>query len=325
MRAARCRTFSPDSPLDGLSVDEVDEPLVPDGWVRVAVRAAALNAHDLWSLRGVGLSVHELPRVLGSDAAGQVVDDGREVMVYPVVAEHPPRTTEALDPRVAPLLSERHDGTLADYVVVPAHNVLPKPEHLTYEQAAALPTAWLTAYRMLFVLGAVRPGHTVLVQGATGGVSTALVVLGRAAGARVWVTARSDAGRAWALGQGADAVFGSGERLPERVDAVMETVGEATWAQSLRCVRVGGRIVVAGATSGPGPVEELQRVFFHQISIIGARMGTVDEMRALLALVERKRIVPPVDSVVPLAEARAAFARLGEGDLRGKVVVRPGA
>jgi NADPH:quinone reductase-like Zn-dependent oxidoreductase len=323
MRAARCRAFAPASPLDGLSVDEVDEPLLSDGWVSVAVRAAALNAHDLWSLRGVGLTVQDLPRVLGSDASGQVVGDGREVVVYPIVAEHPPQATEALDPRTAPLLSERHDGTLADYVAVPAHNVLPKPAHLTYEQAAALPTAWLTAYRMLFVLGAVRPGHTVLVQGATGGVSTALVVLGRATGVRVWATARSDSGREWALAQGADAVFGHGERLPERVDAVMETVGQATWAHSLRCVRVGGRVVVAGATSGPGPVEELQRVFFHQISILGARMGTLEEMRALLALVERERIVPPVDSVVPLTVAEVAFARLLQGDLRGKVVLTP--
>jgi NADPH:quinone reductase-like Zn-dependent oxidoreductase len=324
VRAALCRSFSAADPLAGLSVTDVGDRPQPPGWVTVRLRAAALNAHDLWSLRGVGLTPRDLPRVLGSDGAGiagAAGEQDRDVVVYPVVAAHPPESPAFLDPRTAPLLSERHDGTLAQQVRVPAHNLLRKPAHLTFEQAAALPTAWLTAYRMLFTLAGARPGDTVLVQGATGGVATALVVLGVNAGVRMWVTGRSDQGRAWAAEQGADATFAPGARLPERVDAVMETVGEATWAHSLRCVRVGGTVVVAGATSGPGPVEELQRVFFNQISIVGTRMGTLGEMRALLALVERKGLVPPVDSTFALDDAPRAFRRLLEGNLRGKVVV----
>lgn len=323
MRAARVHGFSADMPLSGLSVDDVSEPDVPDGWASVEVRAAALNAHDLWSLRGVGLTRHDLPRILGSDAAGRDSETGRDVVVYPVVAAAPPQTTEALDPGQSPLLSERYDGTLAERVVVPRHNLLAKPAHLSFTQAATLPTAWLTAYRMLYVLGRAQPGDTVLVQGATGGVSTALVMLASRTGIRTWVTGRTEEGRTWASQCGADLALAPGARVPERVDVVLETVGAATWAHSLRCVRVGGRIVVAGATSGGGPVEELQRIFFHQISVIGARMGTLNEMTSLLALVDRERITPPVDSQWALDEAPAAFERLQRGQLAGKVVLIP--
>ena len=323
--AAQCVRFDRDDPLAGLQVGSVPEIEPAPGWVRVEVRAAALNGHDLWSLRGVGLTGSDLPRTLGSDAAGVVTDSRRRVVVYPAVSVSPPETTEQLDPRVSPLLSERHDGTLADAVLVPEYALLDLPSHLSFEQAATLPTAWLTAYRMLFVLGAVRPGSTVLVQGATGGVSTALTTLASRAGVHVWVVTRSEKGKAWALEQGADAVFSEDERLPHRVDTVMETVGESTWAHSLRSLRVGGRLVVAGATSGGNPGAALQRVFFHQLQIIGARLGTLSEFRALLRFIEEQAIVPPVDCVLPLSQTRLALARLQTGGLRGKIVIRPGA
>ena len=322
--AAQCVGFDSDDPLAGLRVGLVPDLEQRPGWLRVDVRAAALNGHDLWSLQGVGLTGADLPRTLGSDAAGVVADDGRRVVVYPIVSPAPPETAEQLDPRISPLLSERHDGTLADAVLVPEHAAIDIPKHLTFEQAATLPTAWLTAYRMLFVVGGVRPGSTVLVQGATGGVSTAVTTLASRAGARVWVTARSEHGRTWALEQGADAVFGVGDRLPDRVDAVMETVGESTWAHSLRSLRVGGRLVVAGATSGGNPGAELQRVFFHQLQVVGVRMGTLSDFRALLRFVEDQQIIPPIDCVVPLSHTRDAVMRLQAGDLRGKIVVRPG-
>src|SRR4051812_24996050 len=230
--------ISADDPLSGLVVGEVPEPVGPDGWVRVDVRAASLNHHDLWSLRGVGLSADALPMILGCDAAG-VDEDGREGVVHSVISDSSWRGDETLDPRRS-ILSERFPGTFADFVWVPRRNLVEKPPELSFAEAACLPTAWLTAYRMLFTRGRLAPGATVLVQGAGGGVATALIVLGPAGGLRVWATSRSEAKRSRALELGADAVFESGARLPERVDAVMETVGAATWKHSVRSLKPGG-------------------------------------------------------------------------------------
>src|SRR5699024_10718941 len=164
MRAVYAESITPDDPLAGLVVGERPDPEVPEGWTRVTVRAAALNHHDLWSPRGVGLGEDRLPMILGCDAAG-LDEDGHEVLVHSVVSD--PGFTgsdETTDPKRS-LLSERHQGTFAETVVVPRRNVLPKPAALSMEEAACLPTAWLTAYRMLFVRGGVRPGESVLVQG----------------------------------------------------------------------------------------------------------------------------------------------------------------
>ncbi|HEX8001193.1 MAG TPA: zinc-binding dehydrogenase [Mycobacteriales bacterium] len=311
-------SFSPDSPLDGLHVGEVPDTVVPDGWVRVRVRAAALNHHDLWSLRGVGLREEQLPMILGCDAAG-VLDDGTEVVCHAVVGD-PSHGDETLDPKRT-LLSEKHPGTFAEQVAVPARNVVPKPPALSWEEAACVPTAWLTAYRMLFTMSGLRPGGTVLVQGAGGGVSTALVVLARAAGHRVWVTSRDAAKGARAVALGAHEAFESGARLPERVDAVMETVGAATWEHSLRSLRPGGTVVVAGATSGAEPPADLRRVFFLQLRVVGSTMGTRAELESLLRLMDATGVRPEVDSVRPLAEARAAFERLAAGESFGKLVL----
>src|SRR5690606_16707925 len=158
--------------------------------------------------------------------------------------------------------------------LVPRRALLPKPASLTFEQAACLPTAWLTAYRMLFTNSGVQPGGSVLVQGAGGGVATALLVLARAAGLRVWVTSRDEGKRAKAVGLGAHEACEPGARRPGRVDAVMETVGKATWSHSVKCLRPGGRIVVSGATTGPDPSAELQRVFYTQLSVVGSTMGS---------------------------------------------------
>ncbi len=307
-----------DDPLSGLELGERLEPEVPDGWTTVEVRAASLNHHDLWSLRGVGLAEERLPMTLGSDAAG-VDAEGNEVVVHAVVSSPDWRGDETLDPRRS-LLSEVHQGTLAQRVAVPARNVLPKPPELSFEEAACLPTAWLTAYRMLFTRGQVAPGSTVLIQGAGGGVATALVVLGHAAGIRVWVTSRSQDKRDRALALGADQAFESGERLPERVDAVMETVGEATWAHSVRSLRPGGRIVVSGATSGPAPSAELTRTFFLQLEVLGSTMGTRDELERLLRLCVEKDVRPVIHETMALRDARAGFEAMAGGELSGKVV-----
>jgi len=320
MLAASAARIDPDDPLSGLEVGEVAEPHVPEGWTTVTVRAAALNHHDLWSLRGVGLSQDRLPMILGCDAAG-VGEDGEEVIVHAVVASPDWRGDETLDPRRT-LLSEKHPGTLAERVAVPRGNVVPKPPELSFEEAACLPTAWLTAYRMLFTRVRLHPGATVLVQGAGGGVATALVVLAKAAGLRVWATSRSEAKRERALELGAHAVFEPGARLPERVDAVMETVGQATWSHSLKALRPGGTIVVSGATSGPTPPADLNRVFFLQLSVVGSTMGTRDELQRLARLCAERGIRPVIDLALPLSEARAAFEALLGGEQFGKVVLR---
>jgi NADPH:quinone reductase-like Zn-dependent oxidoreductase len=318
MLAAYAARTDPDDPLGALVVGEFPDTQVLPGWATVRVRAASLNHHDLWSLRGVGLPADRLPMVLGCDAAG-VDEDGREVVVHAVVSHPDWRGDETMDPQRS-LLSELHPGTLAERVAVPRRNLVPKPTELSFEEAACLPTAWLTAYRMLFTASGVQPGGTVLVQGAGGGVATALVVLGAAAGYRVWVTSRDEAKGARAVGLGAEQAFAAGERLPQRVDAVMETVGAATWSHSLKSVRQGGTVVCSGATSGRVAETELPRVYFLQLRIVGSTMGTRDELERLLRFCERTGVRPVIDRVLPLAQARDGFAAMAHGELFGKVV-----
>jgi NADPH:quinone reductase-like Zn-dependent oxidoreductase len=324
MLAAAAVKLDADHPLEGLEVAERPEPEAPEGWVPVRLRAASLNHHDLWSLRGVGLAEDRLPMVLGCDGAG-VDAEGNEVIVHAVIGDPDFRGDETLDPKRS-LLSERYDGTLADVVVVPRRNLVPKPAALSFEEAACLPTAWLTAYRMLFTQSGVQPGGTVLVQGAGGGVSTALVAIGRAAGHRMWVTSRDEAKRARAVELGADQAFESGARLPARVDAVMETVGAPTWEHSLKSLNQGGTVVVTGATGGHQAVSDLRRVFFLQLRVVGSTMGTRDELLRLASFLETTGVRPQVDSTFALEDARDAFAKLDSGDVFGKVVLtRPAA
>jgi NADPH:quinone reductase-like Zn-dependent oxidoreductase len=320
--AAYAARLSMDDPLSALEVGEVDDPKVADGWVSVDVRAAALNHHDLFSLRGVGLAEDRLPMILGCDAAG-VTADGSEVVVHAVIADPDRgRGDETLDPKRS-LLSEVHQGTLAEKVAVPARNIVAKPAELSWAEAGCVSTAWLTAYRMLFTKAAVQPGQTVLVQGAGGGVATAAIVLGRAAGVRVWATSRSEDKRAKAIELGADQAFESGARLPDRVDAVIETVGEATFSHSVKAVRPGGRVIVCGSTSGPTTTLELQRLFFLQIEVLGSTMGTRTELSQLLAFLVATGVRPTIDSTIPLADARDGLERMLAGDVFGKIVLTP--
>ncbi|MBA2770166.1 MAG: zinc-binding dehydrogenase [Sporichthyaceae bacterium] len=319
MLAATAVRLDPDHPLDGLELGEHPEPEPREGWTTVRLRAAALNHHDVWSLRGVGLAADKLPMVLGCDGAG-TDEDGNEVVVHSVISDPDFRGDETMDPRRS-LLSEVYDGTLADLVQVPRRNLVPKPAELTFEEAACLPTAWLTAYRMLFTQAQVRPGSTVLVQGAGGGVATALIALGRASGLRMWVTSRDEAKRTKALELGADQAFEPGGRLPKRVDAVMETVGAPTWEHSLKSLTQGGTLVVCGATGGHEAITDLRRVFFLQLRIVGATMGTRDELDRLLRLLAETGVRPVIDSVLPLEDAVEGFRRLAEGAVFGKIVL----
>ena len=307
-----------DAPLDSLVVSERPDPEVPDGWVAVSVTAASLNMHDLWTLRGVGIGPDRFPMILGCDGAGTLAD-GTAVVLHSVIPSPGWRGEETLDPKRT-LLTELHQGTFADTVVVPQRNAVPMPVGLSAVQASVMGTAWLTAYRMLFVKSGLRPGQTMLVQGASGGVSTALLQLGRAAGMRVWVTGSTEDKRALAEKLGAHATFAGGERLPERVDAVFETVGEATWSHSMRALRPGGVIVVSGSTSGPNPGADLQRLFFLQLSVIGSTMGTRDELADLLTFVANAGISPEIGLELPMERAAEGFQAMLDGDTAGKIV-----
>jgi NADPH:quinone reductase-like Zn-dependent oxidoreductase len=319
MLAVYAKSQSADDPLSGLEIGDRPDPEPREGWTTVSLRTAGLNHHDVWSLRGVGLPADRLPMVLGCDGAG-VDEDGTEVIVHAVIPSDGWRGDETLDPRRT-LLSELYDGTLAEKVAVPRANLVPKPAELSWAHAACLGTAWLTAYRMLFTSAGLTPGATVLVQGAGGGVATALVQLGAAAGYRMWVTSRDEEKARLAVEIGADRAFESGARLPERVDAVMETVGAATWTHSINSLQPGGTVVISGATSGDAPPKaELTKIFFRQLRVIGSTMGTRAELERLSQFVAHRGIEPVVDSVLPLAQARQGFARMADGDVFGKVV-----
>jgi NADPH:quinone reductase-like Zn-dependent oxidoreductase len=322
MFAVYAARIDAENPLSGLEAGERPEPEPPAGWTTVTVKATALNHHDVWSLRGVGLPADRLPMILGCDAAG-VDEDGNEFVVHGVIGDASAGGgDETLDPRRS-LLSERYQGTFAQRVMVPKANLVPKPAALSFEEAACLPTAYLTAYKMLFDKSGAQPGSTILVQGAGGGVATALVLLGRAAGYRMWVTSRTEAKRDAAVKLGADQAFPAGARLPERVDVVMETVGQATWSHSVRSLKPGGRIVISGATSGDIPPAELTRIFFTQLSVVGSTMGTRDQLGRLLRFCEQTGTRPLIDRVLPLADAREGFAAMIEGTHTGKVVFVP--
>ena len=320
MRAVYAESLNPDDPLAGLVVGERPDPTPPDGWTRVQVRAASLNHHDLWTLRGVGIKADQLPMILGCDAAGIDEATGDEVIVHAVINVPGWSGDDTVDPGRT-LLSEKHQGSLAEYVIVPQRNVLPKPADLTFAEASCLSTAWLTAYRMLFTKSGLRPGQTVLVQGASGGVATACIAMARAAGYRVWATARTEAKQAAAVELGAHEAFASGARLPERVDAVMETVGAATYSHSAKSLKPGGRIVISGATSGPNPPAELNRFFFLQLELVGSTMGTKDELRDLIAFLHATGLRPTIDRVLPLEQTRDGLAALAAGEVWGKIVL----
>ncbi|MBA3279470.1 MAG: zinc-binding dehydrogenase [Geodermatophilaceae bacterium] len=318
MLAAYVSKPAPDDPLSALEVGDRPEPEATDGWTTVTVKAASLNHHDVFSLRGVGLPEDRMPMILGCDAAG-TDEHGNDVVVHAVLSDPSWQGDETLDPKRS-LLSERYQGTLAEQVLVPTRNVVPKPAELSFPEAACLATAWLTAYRMLFTKSGVRPGDTVLVQGASGGVATALISLASAAGIRVWATGRTEEKRALATELGAHATFESGARLPERVDAVFETVGEATWSHSLKSLKPGGRVVVSGSTSGAAPSADLQRVFFLQLSVIGSTMGTRDELVRLIQFCQTSGVRPRIDVELPLSDAHEGFGRMIDGHTAGKIV-----
>jgi NADPH:quinone reductase-like Zn-dependent oxidoreductase len=244
------------------------------------------------------------------------------VVVYPVIASSDRGNgDETLDPQRA-LLSEKHDGAFAEWLLVPERNLVPKPEGLSFDEAACLPVAWGTAYRMLFTQAQIKAGDRILVQGAGGGVASAAIKLAGAAGAVVYATSRSASKLELAESWGARGVEPGG-RLPERVDVVVETVGEATWSHSLKSLRPGGTVVIAGATSGMNPPADLGRVFYLQQRILGSTGCTRSELVAMLRMLEATGVRPVIDRSMPLDEIHKGFQLMADGDLAGKVVIHP--
>jgi len=320
MFAVYCKSPDPQNPLSGLCSGELEEPSIRDGWVRVNMSHASLNRHDIFTL--MGASVHEqptpYPMTLGLDGVGRL-DDGTEVIIYPLLNSPDWRDDETLDPQWN-VLSELEQGTFAQCVTVPRRNVIVKPKELSSIHAAVLGTAWLTAYRMLFTKAGLQPGQTMLVQGATGGTSTALIQMGKAAGVEVWTTSRTDKDRELATKLGAHKVFKSGETLPKRVDAVMDSVGQSTWAHSLKSVARGGTIVTVGVTTGSDPKSDLLRVFTEVITIKGTIMGTLEELKNLIRFVITSGIEPEIGDVMPLRDARRPIQAMLDGQTYGKTV-----
>lgn len=322
MLAAYIESFDQRDPAAAVNVADRPEPVAPgDDWTLVDVRAASINRHDLFSASGGVIPAAALPRILGMDAAG-VDADGNDVVIHNLI-NAPGWVGPALEDPQLTGLSEGYDGTFAERLAVPRANMISKPPLLTFSEAACLPTAWLTAYRMLFVSADLRPGDLVLVQGAAGGVSTALIMLGQSAGLRMWVTGRDETRRAHAAEHGAEATFPTLSRLPHRVDAVMETVGAPTWEHSLKSVRKGGTVVLAGGTGGYSATTDLARVFVNSLRIVGSAMGTRDELAHLVQFVADKGIHPPISHALPLADASEAMRIVDGGRVFGKIVLTP--
>jgi zinc-binding alcohol dehydrogenase/oxidoreductase len=303
-----------------LDVGAVDDPQPRDGEVVVELRAAALNRRDLGVVAG-RYGDFRRPFIPGSDGAGVRRDTREEVVILPSLAwgdrdDHP-----GPDFRI---LGGADDGTWAELIAIPQANVFPKPRRLSWDEAAALPLAGLTAYRALFARGGLAAGETVLVLGAGGGVSTFAVQLAAQAGARVLVTSSSEEKIARAVELGAErGVLYTDPGWPEEVgevDVVVDSVG-STWRDSLRCLRGGGRLVVFGATGGADVQLDARSFYFGQYSILGTTMGSPRDFAALLRMVDEAAWAPAIDSVRPLADVDAALARLEAQEHQGKLVL----
>jgi len=308
--------------FDKLLLEERPAPEPGPGEVRVRIRAAALNHLDTWVRRGIPGFRFPLPIIPGCDGAG-VTDAGQEVVLAPGIGN-------PLD-RDYGILGETRDGTCAEFIVVPQANVLPKPARLSWEEAAAWPLTFLTAWTMLARRAGVQAGEWVLVHAAGSGVGVACVQMAKLLGARVIATASSDEKRRRALALGADAAIPYEDFAREArriagkagVDVVVDHLGPATWEGSVSVLRKGGRLVTCGGTTGHEIRFDLRHLFFKSLSFLGSTMGTSEELRTVLGHVEAGRLKPVIDSVFRLEEIRKAHERLAERAVFGKVVVVP--
>jgi NADPH:quinone reductase-like Zn-dependent oxidoreductase len=311
---------APDDPLAALRIGEQPDPDIPEGWVRVKISHASLNRHDIFTLQGISGHPEGItyPIILGNDAAG-FLDDGTPVVIYPMMGSDDWRGDETLDPKWH-IPSEFIHGTFADYTVMPKRNAITLPKSLSPLHASVLGTAWLTAYRALFTKSALQAGDTVLIQGATGGMATALIQLGRAAGFEIWTTSRSEEGQAQAKALGAHHAFRSNEPLPRKVPAVIDNIGADSWAHSMSSLARGGTLVTVGGTTGFDVALNLLPVIADQLTITGSIMGTLDDMKSMMNLIAQAEIKPEIGAVLPMERAEEAFRTMWEGRTCGKTV-----
>ena len=303
---------------DVLRYEDAPDPEPRAGEVLVELRAASLNHLDVWIRKGLP-SVPK-PRILGADGAGVIAGTDERVVINPGIMT---------DGKMH-IVGETMDGTHAELIAVPRDYVHPIPDGLSFEEAAAFPLVFETAYRMLATRARLQAGEWVLVWGIGGGVATAAMSLAKALGANVVVTSSSDEKLARALELGADAAVNHDtEDVVARVKdvtgggahVVVDDVGEATWKRTLDAVRADGRIVVCGATTGPNPPAALHRVWWKQLSILGSTMGTPEDFKGAYDLIAAGKAKPVVDEVFPLADARAAHERMEAGRQLGKIVL----
>ena len=328
--------------VEDLLVGDRPEPEPGPGEVRIRLKTAALNHLDLFVLGGMPGIPIGLPHIGGADGAGVVdalgpnvggVEIGAEVVFDPGLSCGRCQYCQAGEQSLCVkfgVLGEHSDGTFAESVVVSADSLAPRPGHLSWEESAAFGLTYLTAWRMLMARGALRTGETILIHGIGGGVSLACLQLGKLSGCRVIVTSRSPEKLKRASDLGADEVLPADDQVARAVrgltgkrgaDVVVDSVGEATWMQSLKAAAKGGRIVTCGATSGPNPKEEIRLVFWNQLSIIGSTMGSREDWRRLMVAVTTHQLHPVVDRVLPLADGRSAYKRLEDAEQFGKIVL----
>jgi NADPH:quinone reductase-like Zn-dependent oxidoreductase len=327
-----------------VAVGERPRPVRKPGEVLVRIKIATLNRVDLY-MRDSGAGItHQLPQIMGLDGAGVVEEPdpdepwlaaGQNVVVHPGIAcgrcEFCLRGEDVLCTAIQ-FLGEHRDGTLAEYVSLPARNVFPKPAALSDAEAAALGVNHLTAWRMLFTKAQLKAWETVLIFGIGGGVSLAALQLAKLAGARVIVTSRADDKLQRALRMGADhAINSAAQDVPKEVlaltggrgvDVVIENIGAAVWSSAMKSLVRGGRLVTCGATSGDQPPADLRRIFIRQLQIFGSTLGNLDEFAALLAIAERAAMRPVIDAEYPMAQVHSALDHLASGDKFGKIAVR---
>ena len=327
---------------DKLAYGDRPEPEPGTGEVRIRLKTAALNHLDLFVLRGIPGIPIGLPHIGGADGAGVVealgegvegIEVGEEVVFDPGLSCGGCEFCRAGEQSLCVgfgVLGEHNDGTFAESVVVSALSLAPRPQHLSWEESAAFGLAHLTAWRMLINRGGLRPGETVLIHGIGGGVSVACLQLAKLVGAQVIVTSRSEEKLQRAADLGADHVLPSDDQVARGVrrmtgkrgaDVVVDSVGDATWMQSLKAAAKGGRIVTCGATSGANPAEEIRLIFWNQLSIIGSTMGSREDWRSLVAAVNAHQLKPVIDTVLPLAEGRAAYERMDQAEQFAKIVL----
>lgn len=330
--------------LERLSLQTLPDPVPasPED-VLVRIHAAALNRLDLWVVEGLPGVRYQFPHIMGADGAGVVVSagpavegvaPGDRVMINPGISCGRCEWCRAGEQPLCPgfgLLGEHRPGTIAEYVVVPGRNLLPVPDGFSWAEAAAFPLATLTAWRMLMTRARLQPGETVLIWGIGGGVALAALAIAKLAGARVIVTSRAEAKLARARELGADhALLDAGQDLSREiraltgrrgVEVVVETVGAATWEQSLRCLARRGRLVSCGGTSGPMVSTDVRKLFWYQWSILGSTMGSDAEFAAIARRAAQGRLRPELDRTYSLAGAAEAFARLARSEQLGKIVI----